>query len=75
MNLKGDHLWNGCGSEAGKDERKPSAKPSTRTWKEGMRNQAGEKEESRRSESRNGAPGKPLRGETGKSGKEEQRAE
>ena len=43
--------------------------------KEGMRDQAGEKEESRRSESRNGAPGKPLRGETGKSGKEEQRAE
>jgi hypothetical protein len=40
-----------------------------------MRDQAGEKEESRRSESRNGAPGKPLRGETGKSGKEEQRAE
>ena len=22
--LKGDHLWNSCGSEAGKDERKPS---------------------------------------------------
>ena len=23
-NLKGDHLWNSCGSEAGKDERKPT---------------------------------------------------
>ena len=23
-NLKGKHLWNGCGSEAGKDERKPT---------------------------------------------------
>lgn len=22
--LKGDHLWNGCGSEAGKNEKKPS---------------------------------------------------
>ena len=43
--LKGDHLWNSCGSEAGQDERKPSAEPSTRTWKEGMRNQAGEKGE------------------------------
>ena len=40
---KGDHLWNGCGSEAGKDERKPSARLSMRTRKEGMRDQAGEK--------------------------------
>ena len=41
----GKHLWNGCGSEAGKDERKRTAKPSTGTRKEGMRNQAGEKGE------------------------------
>ena len=43
--LEGKHLWNGCGSEAGKSEKKRTAKPSTRIWKEGMRNQAGEKEE------------------------------
>ena len=42
---EGKHLWNGCGSEAGKSERKLTAKPSTGTWKEGMRNQAGEKGE------------------------------
>ena len=42
---EGKHLWNGCGSEAGKSERKLTAKPSTGTRKEGMRNQAGEKGE------------------------------
>ena len=42
---EGKHLWNGCGSEAGKSERKRTVKPSTGTWKEGMRNQAGEKGE------------------------------
>ena len=42
--LEGKHLWNSCGSEAGKSEKKRTAKPSTRIWKEGMRNQAGEKE-------------------------------
>ena len=42
---EGKHLWNGCGSEAGKSERKRTAKLSTGIWKEGMRNQAGEKEE------------------------------
>ena len=45
-NPKGDHLWNGCGSDAGQDERKQTAKPSTRTGKEGMRNQAGKNGES-----------------------------
>ena len=39
------HLWNGCGSEAGKSEKKRTAKLSTGIWKEGMRNQVGEKEE------------------------------
>ena len=38
---EGKHLWNGCGSEAGKSERKRTAKPSTGTEKERMRNQAG----------------------------------
>ena len=42
---EGKHLWNGCGSEAGKGERKRTAKPSTGTRKEGMRDQAGEKGE------------------------------
>ena len=42
---EGKHLWNGCGSEAGKSEKKRTVKPSTGTWKEGMRNQAGEKGE------------------------------
>ena len=32
------HLWNGCGSEAGKSERKRTVEPSTRIWKEGTRN-------------------------------------
>ena len=36
---------NSCGSESGKGERKQTAKLSTGTWKEGMRNQAGEKGE------------------------------
>ena len=38
-------MRNSCGSESRKGERKPSAEPSTRTWKESMRNQAGEKGE------------------------------
>jgi len=43
---EGKHLTSGCGSEAGKSERKRTVEPSTGTWKEGMRNQAGEKGES-----------------------------
>ena len=42
---EGKHLWNGCGSEAGKSERKQTAKLSTGIWKEDMRNQVGEKGE------------------------------
>ena len=45
VKTEGKHLRNGCGSEAGKSEKKRTAKPSTGTWKEGMRNQAGEKGE------------------------------
>ena len=45
VRTEGKHLWNGCGSEAGKSEKKRTARPSTGTWKEGMRNQAGEKGE------------------------------
>ena len=43
-------MRNSCGSESRKGERKPSARPSTRTWKEDMRDQVrekGETEESR----------------------------
>ena len=45
VKTEGKHLRNGCGSEAGKSEKKRTAKPSTGTWKEGMGNQAGEKGE------------------------------
>ena len=38
VKTEGKHLWNGCGSEAGKSKKKRTAKPSTRTWKEGTRN-------------------------------------
>ena len=42
---EGKHLWNGCGSETGKSERKRTVELSTGIWKEDMRNQVGEKEE------------------------------
>ena len=45
VRTEGKHLWNGCGSEAGKSEKKRTVGPSTRIWKEDMRNQVGEKEE------------------------------
>ena len=45
VKTEGKHLWNSCGSEAGKSEKKRTAKLSTRIRKESMRNQAGEKEE------------------------------
>ena len=71
--LKGDHLWNSCGSEAEKDERKPSAKPSTRNRKDGTGNQAGSKGKDPGSESGREAPEKPaVRRRREESGKEEQ---
>ena len=54
------HLWNGCGSEAGRSERKQTGKLSTKTGKESTGNQAGENGENRRSESESGALRKPL---------------
>ena len=45
VKTEGKHLWNSCGSEAGKGERKRTAKPSTGTRAEDMRNQVGEKGE------------------------------
>ena len=38
-------MRNSCGSESRKGERKPTVEPSTGIWKEDMRNQVGEKEE------------------------------
>ena len=51
---QGKHLRNSCGSESGKGERKPSEKPSTGTWKEGTRNQAGEKGETEEARAESG---------------------
>ena len=33
VKAEGKHLWNGCGSEARKSEKKRTAKPSTGIWK------------------------------------------
>ena len=54
VRTEGKHLWNGCGSETRKSERKRTAKPSTRTWKESMRNQAGEKGETEKARAETG---------------------
>ena len=54
VKTKSKHLWNGCGSEAGKSKKKRTARPSTRTWKEGMRNQAGEKGETEEAKAETG---------------------
>ena len=73
MKTEGKHLWNGCGSEAGKSERKRTARPSTGTGKECMRNQAGENGEDRGSESGDGHRGGHCEAEPRREGKEEQR--
>ena len=54
VKTEGKHLWNSCGSEAGKSERKRTAKPSTGTWKERMRNQAGKKGETEEAKAESG---------------------
>ena len=51
---EGKHLWNGCGSETGKSERKRTVKPSTKTWKEDTRNQAGDKGETEKARAESG---------------------
>ena len=38
VKTEGKHLWNSCGSEAGKSEKKRTVEPSTGTWKEDIRN-------------------------------------
>ena len=40
---KGSHLWNGCGSETGKNEKKPSEKPITLDLKIDLRNHVEDK--------------------------------
>ena len=70
---EGKHLWNGCGSEAGKSEKKRTAKLSTGIWKEGMRNQAGEKEETVEGESQDGHRESNCEAAPGREGKAEQR--
>ena len=72
---EGKHLRNGCGSEAGKSERKRTVSLSTGTGKERTGNQAGENGGSRRSESEDGALRKPLRGGIRKKGKGSAEAE
>ena len=72
---RGEHLWNGCGSEAGKSERKRTAKLSTETGKERMGNQAGENGESRGSESENGSTEEATAGRSQEEGKGSAEAE
>ena len=43
---QGKHLRNSCGKRIGEGRKETNRKPSTRTWKESMRDQAGEKGES-----------------------------
>ena len=74
-NLKGDHLWNGCGSEAGQDERKQTAKPSTKTGKEGMRNQAGENGEAQEAKAEREHRGSHCEAEAGRTERKKQKAE
>ena len=74
-NLKGDHLWNGCGSEAGKDERKPTEKPSTGTGEEGMGNQAGKNGESKEAKAERQHRGSRCEAETGSAERKKQEAE
>ena len=73
---EGKHLWNGCGSEAGKSERKRTARPSTRAGKEVTGNRDGENGESQGSESGEGSTEEAtVRRKREESGKEETEAE
>ena len=59
-------MWNGCGSEARKGEKKRTAKLSKQNRKERMRNQPGKKRKNLSNERSEGASEKPLEGETEK---------
>ena len=72
VKAEGKHLWNGCGSEAGKGERKRTAKPSTVTRKEAM--ETGRREVGHLgSESGGGHRESNCEAEPGREGKAEQR--
>ena len=58
------HLWNGCGSETGKSERKRTAKLSKQNRTEGIRNEPERERKDRSDERSEGAAGKPLGGGT-----------
>ena len=66
---KGKHSWNSCGKRSEEGRKETNRKLSTGTGKERTGDQAGENGENRRSESRNGALRKPLRGGDRKKGK------
>ena len=71
----GHHLWNSCGSEAGKDERKRAEGQVPKIREDGMGNQAGgtvKDGEPRGEPSKNGAD---ARQRSEEEGTEEQRAE
>ena len=66
---EGKHSWNSCGKRSEEGRKETNRKLSTGTGKERTGDQAGENGENRRSESRNGALRKPLRGRDRKKGK------
>ena len=68
-------MRNSCGSESRKGERKPTVELSTGTWKEGMRNQAGEKGETEEARAETGTGKASCEAEPGRKGKEKQKAE
>ena len=68
-------MRNSCGSESRKGERKPTVEPSTKTWKEDMRNQVGEKGETEEARAETGQRESSCKAEPGREGKEEQKAE
>ena len=59
---KGEHQWNSCGSETGKDERKPT-ESRVRELKGKHGKPGGTERENRSDERSEGAAEKPLRGE------------
>ena len=75
VKTEGKHLWNGCGSETGKSERKRTVEPSTGTWKEGMRNQAGDKGETEEARAESGTGKATVRRNREEKERKKQKAE
>ena len=61
---RSEHLWNGCGSETGKSERKQTVGLSKQNRKKRTGNQPGRKRKNQSNERSEGATEKPLGGET-----------